>query len=315
MLITMKYILSSGFIFLLCIGGKQTAKAQSTTNKEEKRRPLFFVVDTFKTIEMDNPAFEINAVIQSHKISEKENIQNESYAYHKTISRFINAYSTFSHQDSTRVTAINQSIANLYMFALGQMQWEFLSPARVVVDIKDSTKYFQLTSYRMGKGYLKGKEWWKWANENAFCYELISPIALYEKRYDIMTSDLNQYFGALYGIQGRLGRRKINCMALVRTSKKDKILAKGQKDDYHSDKSHFSTHNGKLADFIYALRQNLRLEDLMLVDATAYTGKTDLEINCNMSDVSALNKELKKYDLKLKVGKNDIDMIILEEKK
>lgn len=311
----MRYTLLIYADILFCTVSFSGIHAQANLAQSLKYKVKSSNIDTTKSIDMDRPAFVVTRAGKIKNNSISEDISNDSMIYHTTISRFIDASNTFVHQDSTRITVINQSLANLYMFALGQMRWEFLSPARVVVDIKDSGRYYRFTSYLNGKGYLKGSEWWKWARENAFCYELQVPASFYDKRYEIMTSDLNRYFGSLFGVQGEMGKRKIRCLALVRTSREDKIATKGKSDNYESNRFHFSTHNGNLSDLIYALNQNLPLKDLMLVDATGYTGKTDIELNCDLSNMTAVNRELKRYALKLKEGENDIDMIIIKEKK
>jgi len=58
----------------------------------------------------------------------------------------------------------------------------------------------------------------------------------------------------------------------------------------------------------------MQLSPLPFLDETSYTGNVDIDINADLSDVNAVNKELEKYGLQFKEAERDIDMMVIKEK-
>ena len=58
----------------------------------------------------------------------------------------------------------------------------------------------------------------------------------------------------------------------------------------------------------------MQLSPLPLLDETGYTGKVDLDINADLSDVNAVNNELEKYGLQMKEAQRNINMMVIRPK-
>jgi hypothetical protein len=146
-----------------------------------------------------------------------------------------------------------------------------------------------------------------------FCYELKFPPSLNEKKFDIMLSDLNNYFGAMYNIEGRLEKRKSKCLALVQTGKSSAFQAKGTDENNVFDGYHLKLTNRPMKALVNFLGINLDYLP-QLVDETGYEGKIDIDLNCNLSDLGSVNQALAIYGLRLQQTEREMDMIVIKDK-
>jgi hypothetical protein len=55
------------------------------------------------------------------------------------------------------------------------------------------------------------------------------------------------------------------------------------------------------------------LYDKIIFDETGLTGKVDITLNAMMNDVDALNKELKKYGLRLQYEDRPVQMLVIKD--
>lgn len=154
-----------------------------------------------------------------------------------------------------------------------------------------------------------------YAHDNKLSYELAVPLDESDVLYATMQQDLNRYLK----YTAKIEKRKMKCLALVRTSKVDKIAAKHRNSD-----SAFVVQTGvikfqNLSVTPSVMREILYLNpaiDLPIIDETNYKGKVDLELNFDkLNDIANLKKELNKYDLDLVEKEATISVLVISDKK
>lgn len=196
----------------------------------------------------------------------------------------------------------NTSIKNLYKTALygGGFRMINSSPSIVIVDITDSTLYSQITGETLSGNLLtRGRlESLAWLKENGYCYELKVPSYLVSQKYKIMLNQLNLYFGAVHGIEGRIEKRMNKYLALIRTSKENRMKSEGNEEKIEQNSFYLKMQNSTIRRLVNRLVLPLQLYP-MIEDETGYDARINLELSCRLSDLKALNKELGKYDLQI----------------
>jgi len=205
---------------------------------------------------------------------------------------------------------------------LYQRAWEgltsgkygFFRPGRTAIQTKDSTKYFEPKN-------LHGYDEQVWLKNNIYWYQSSIPDDKPYNLYELMKEDLNRAFHLNAGIE----KRRVRCLALVRTSNTDKIKTLGHKpldSFFHADRigkdygptrslinQPFSKFSKRLTGLIeYGLKQPF-------VDQTGYTGNIDIQFKADVLDWIALGdlrNALKIYDLDL--VEKDVDLTVLSLK-
>ena len=217
------------------------------------------------------------------------------------------------YSDSSRITCLESSVGSLYRMSAGHWQprfwttnrtiWQVSNPALAVfTDSAASRPKTQAEIDNYEKNY-------------CFCYEFLAPGNLtFPQRCDYMVSDLNRYFGILYGIQGRMETRTVNCLKLVRTTSEDKMATKGESQPGKSNAFTYRIYNKPLYNLWFDLRGYLQAMP-PLIDATEYTGNVDLELTCDFRDVNSINQALEKYGLRIIEAREAIPMIVITDKK
>lgn len=187
----------------------------------------------------------------------------------------------------------NASISWLYRFALSGSTSNSINSKYLKIEIPDSALYKKVSSER-----LVGSEAREWMRGNTYCYELTIPKELENHRFEIMLDDLNRYFGAAYNIEGVMEMQMEKCLALTRISEDDRLTSKGGKGVMEVGALSLKLYNDYIQSLIVLLAKPMQLHPI-LVDETNYKGKIDIELNCPLSNLAALNNELFKYGLKL----------------
>jgi thiol-disulfide isomerase/thioredoxin len=215
-----------------------------------------------------------------------------------TLTGYVEGLSSGFFNDSILVGAYNLAAGWLFRAALWRSKPEMLSEGNMLYEISDSTTYKRITGrHRNGKDIASpGLEYVSWLRENGFSYELRIPPALSAKRYDIMLKDLNTYFGELYGIEGVMEERSIRCLALTRISPGDSFVTNGGVSSCAVTAFSLKMVNMDIPSLLTYLGQPLQLHP-PTVDETGFKGRLDIELNCQLSNLDDLNKELAKYGL------------------
>lgn len=211
-----------------------------------------------------------------------------------------------------RVSRGNYSILEFYGDALTQFRsgnpfesYYFDFGKRVILNVKDSDRYFFKSNSKMSSE--------EWNQKYRYSYETILPLKNDTVAYQTYLTDLNKFFG----IDGRIVKRKMRCLAIIRTSKKDKLKFRGGKylqAGYTDPNGMFHLYGLGLMAFRNQLSKVNRDKPYVFVDDTGYKGMVRLEIKSSLDDLAALKNELrKKYDLDLVETDQYVDVMILTE--
>lgn len=227
------------------------------------------------------------------------------------VTRFTDGFGKIARSNATTIQATNLTIKQLYGIALWKYGVELMNDNKTIVEIGDTALQNKITPPKGPDGRQRKDVDDIWRRNNKYCVEIKVPEEIADYKFDIMVSALNNYLGNLYGIEGVMEKRKMKTLALIRINREEKFKTKGDKADVKYDSSTFvDIKNAPIETLLMALRLPLQLKPF-LVDETNYKGNIDLNFTCNLSDVSALNKELEKVGLKLveKEGVDDIAVI------
>jgi thiol-disulfide isomerase/thioredoxin len=198
-----------------------------------------------------------------------------------------------------KIALYNMSLHRIYAYTYGE-RYDFIGENRIFLKIKEP----DLIRPRQDESFKQ------WRIKHAYCYELKVPPMLNDRFYQLMQDDLARLFPQY---QAKLKSKRMRCLALVRTSKRDKIRAKpGQK--LTNSKLVYSIENGPISNLIDQLNIfSLYASPIPIVDATGYKDFVTLTLDCNLSKVSELNRELAKYDLQLKEMKRKIKVLEIKD--
>ncbi|HET7116309.1 MAG TPA: TlpA disulfide reductase family protein [Hanamia sp.] len=279
-------------------------------NKKKETLPI--KEDLYKTIQEHAPMFVIGNEIITGNTTHFEKIYNSDLLYHSVITRYIDGFGCEQGTDSTRITCKNTSIGNLYRMAVSHYNLLSLGSNSTIWEVNN--EIVKKMSDSAGEAHSNTRaEINDWMNQYTYCYELKFPKKLNDKKYDLMLQDLNNYFGTIYNIVGGLERRKIMCLALIKTSKNTMPDTSATKNQYSINPYHLQLKNASVHELIALLSINLDTFP-PLVDETHDDTKMDIDINCNLSDINSLNKALMPYGLQLVEKIAERDMIVIKDK-
>lgn len=216
---------------------------------------------------------------------------------------------------------VNMSVLELYDMALKRqvrkMQVNDIYTGnewpRYLLLVKDTTRY--TTSFIPGLE-ITDLDYRKCS----FTYEQILPMNVHEhEAREYMLQDLNRFFGALYGVEGRIEKRKIFCYVLVRTSEQDK-LNKAKTNSL----AVIDQNNKKLKHYIdRGLKSVLNSISLSIfkenrnifLDETGYSGKVNMLLpdSKEIHSLEDLRNALKPYDLDVLKQEREIEMVVIKE--
>ncbi|WP_130856651.1 TlpA family protein disulfide reductase [Olivibacter jilunii] len=198
-----------------------------------------------------------------------------------------------------KITLSNMPLYKIYAFAYGE-RYDYIGDNRVLLTVKESEPIMPG----------EGESFKQWRMKYAYCYELKVPPALNSRFYRMMQADLARLFPQY---RARLKKKKMRCLALVRTSNIDKLKAKPG-EGLESTKLVYSINNGPLSNLIDDLNIfSLQMLPTPVIDETGYRDFVTLTLDCNLSKVDELNRELAKYDLALKEVKRNIKVLEISD--
>ncbi|KQR66933.1 thioredoxin family protein [Pedobacter sp. Leaf176] len=204
------------------------------------------------------------------------------------------------HMDAPlrRITARNLTMPELFRLAYRKERKETLIevPDTVQLEPKNIASMDFLDWLRKGKAY---------------CYELMVPVQLRKNAYVLMQDQLKSFFSD-YRIG--LEKRKVKCLALVRTSKVDKLRTSGGKQSAYFDGFGCKLSSCYLSVLISRMQVPLQTNPLPLVNETGYEYMVDLELTADMSDLNSVNKALARYDLQFVEKQADIEMLVIRSR-
>ncbi len=175
---------------------------------------------------------------------------------------------------------------------------ERFSEKRMMIEVKEPLS-LKATSAAEGKMI---------ANE-LYHYEMIVPERDADSLYLYMLKDLNRYTD----FTAKIEKMDMKCLALVRTSSKDKIATKGGKRVSSFFGNPSVLQNVPLGHMVNMLNGKNPITDLAVIDETGYTGMVDIALP-SITNLPELKKELKKYDLDLVEEVRGLNMLVIRDK-
>jgi thiol-disulfide isomerase/thioredoxin len=175
--------------------------------------------------------------------------------------------------------------------------WRLL-PNRVLLEMKDTTKYVAWVNHELHRQYL-------------YTYQFLSKPTTQEKIQEMMQSDLKRYIG----LDVYWEKRKMKCLVL--TAEDTSLI------NYKTGKVQFAVVQNLNLNKVTISYFILGLENFVsaygnspypIVDETNYRGLLgDISADINTSDFLILDKALQKYKMHLTLENREIDVLILKE--
>lgn len=204
------------------------------------------------------------------------------------------------------ITCINCSVLDLYKIAYkDQMHIQGNFPdSRLIVETKDSTKFFPLRS-----------SYTSWARQKSYCYAFKQTPCTTETVYARMKFNLDQFFH----LSSRVEKRRVLCWVLKQTGNADKIKTRGGPEKYESGGSLFLMQNMDIQNLFFELKNVISVHDAnsICLDETRYKGKIDIRLPWNRElaniSLSGLRRSLQNYGLDLVREFREIDMLVIRD--
>lgn len=272
--------------------------------------------DVIKNRDASNPIFYVGSFAKSDGQVSVDPIEPRSLISNSVLTTSLIGVPSFNSQDSTRISCINQSIQGLYRMALGRFTAEFAYGNSSVWEVKNPDMH----RYRDGAASeLKSvAERVNWMKENTFSYELNTTpgISLYT-RTGFMINCLNEQFGSIFNIEGKIEKRILKCLVLKKIASKNiNISTIGAVEPYATSTGHsVEIRNEPISYLINELRYPLQALP-RLVDGTGIKGPVDIMIDVtSLQNLDAVNNALAKYGLTFSLEDINVDTVIVTDKK
>jgi len=159
-----------------------------------------------------------------------------------------------------------------------------------------------------------------WKANNIYCYELMLPPfritpsneANMNTIRDIMRRNLEDYFG----IKGNIETRKINCLVLNRTNRNISLKSSQKETVIEATDKQFRLSHVSFEAFVTSFRVKVNgyKGGTPIIDETGLDSiKIDMIINANLSDISAVKKELLRYGIGIKEEQREFNVLLLKQ--
>jgi len=197
-----------------------------------------------------------------------------------------------------RITGRNLTVPELFRIAYKKEKKETVLEDGLVeeFDPKNLASADFLDWLKQGRGY---------------CYELMINQQSSARTYALMQDELKGFFS---DYRVGLEKRKVQALALVRTSSKDKLRTSGGQPSVYVDGFGCKLTSCFLFVFIERLQVPLQANPLPMIDQTGYTGMVDLELTANMRSIEQVNKALARYDLRFVEKPAEIEMLVIRKR-
>lgn len=180
----------------------------------------------------------------------------------------------------------------------------FFADNRLILEVADSSRFY------LPRDISKTSEW---IASNIHSYELAVPLKSKGEAYENMLEDLNRYLP----FTGRIEKRRLICMALIRTGTNENFVSKPNKSVVQDQvNTGINVENGTISDLIanglFSLDRKLKMP---IVDDTGYNGKIHVYIKSPTKDIESIRGELKAFGLDLVQKEMDVEMLVIKDKK
>jgi len=280
---------------------------------EGKTQTLTIKNDAEKIIDNNKPMFGTGITLVDNNGGHFEETPNADLLYHSVITKYMDGFGCESGTMPFLINAKNNSIGGLYRIAAGHDQLKYLSLNSTTWEVTNSN-VLEFTDSASLLSLHTREATDSWMRHFTFCYELKFPPALGDRKFDVMLADLNNYFGAMYRIRGSLERRNAPCLALMRFKENIPL-----ETNINTGKNVLDAFRLKLSGTtINALINYLGMHlDLYppIIDETGYNGKLDIDLKCDLTDLTSVNEALAAYGLRLQQKYAERDVIVISDTK
>ncbi len=189
---------------------------------------------------------------------------------------------------ASRYTFIN-SISGLYKTAFSKVNAASGIPIRMIFEGIDVSKY------QLPLDQSKVNEW---GEKYGYVYELRVPVEQESNWQEIMQEDLNQYFGRLQRINGRIEKRRFQSLVLIK-------------------KANLTLKKRGMA-FKRILGQLRNLENMSVnrpfIDESGITGFVDFELKGDLSNLENIKHQLLPNGLDIIEAERTVDVLVIRNK-
>ncbi len=204
-----------------------------------------------------------------------------------------------------RIGATNATIALLYRLAYSDALKEpFIYHCfpfyRTIVNVKDSLRINPITM----------ADWTNVKYKYGVCYDLIIPNPDTVLLFRTMKQDLD----SLYGLKASVVKRNMPCL-IIKIKEPGLLHTNGGKQMEENNQFSIKLVNEPLDNLCYDIYQAVWSNNVTaVINETAFASNIDVNINANLKDLAALNKELAKYGLTASHEERNIDVLLLTDR-
>lgn len=227
--------------------------------------------------------------------------------------RGLDEYSSDSYIriDSNFIQLTNATLFSLYSVAYNPQLYGFNINTlnlrrnnRILLEVKDKHSFFYPTNE---------SEIANWIKKNLFSYELKFPIEMKDMKYKFMQQDLARYFP----FHATIKEKVVKCLSLELTNisaeKELRAIDTGSAPILKVRANSLTIRNMPVSSFIAELIYSNPTLIMPIVDDTNFQFKINISLNCSLSDIKAVNKQLINYGLRLIEKEKAIDMLIISD--
>ncbi|HMQ07576.1 MAG TPA: DUF3738 domain-containing protein [Saprospiraceae bacterium] len=215
---------------------------------------------------------------------------NENFTYQITAAPYQQGIPSMANSTGTgaykgrRILCTNLSPTSLYEIA-----FQFPVGTRTIVEVAN-------------------RDGLKWNEQTAICFDLIVPIEMGEKRFEIMQQQLN----ILYPYKVTIEKRKMDCHLMIPIPGKEvNILsaAGGEKIVSYGGRG-LSMKNAEINTICNFLESMMNIP---VIDETQLSGLYNAELNWYYENPGHIHEELKKLGLKLVKSEVEIEVLVIAD--
>lgn len=211
------------------------------------------------------------------------------------------------------ITLVNLSVQGLYREVISIFNSALRTHNRLLLEMNDTLKRKVILPKEYESDEIKKSQW---NNVNTFSYHLKLPPGFSSKELgQIALDELNRFFQETMHITGKIEKRKVKCLALVRTSDRDMLKTRyPDQNDITFDSDGIPIMRNvpfeRLASTVAYVLNGLPTP---VIDQTGYEGNIDYDLNLERGNVKKARRELQRYGLDLREGVHEINMLVISE--
>lgn len=187
---------------------------------------------------------------------------------------------------------------------------------RIVWEVSDSLKNELRGTYKRETGiYEQDKDYYRWQNENLYCYELSLDTSLNISRKELrefMSDDLNRYFKLEKGIKAVVEKRTIPCYGIVRLEQASITLTNNDSAADKDSGDYYQLQNQSVRRLTSYVSGVLSRQPYPVIDKVLVDTNVSIQLDKGNLTVPAIKKELNKIGFDLALTEQEMDVIVVK---